>query len=944
MPGLSNNLYPPIFKKSYVPAFVGTCKVYFSISIYNSLNQINQSCVQVIVQNQKTNQSILKKSLYPSGIKITNLIIDNDKKTDDRYYIEISDKDIQGNKFNYNQYYKVQIRFTDNTLSKIPNSSVKIDGWLNSNLDHFSEWSTVLLIKPISAPVISLRNFDSKVSSTTITTSDLTILGTVNQSQSSDHESLKSYRIFIYNNQDSLIEDSGNQYFYNSNEIQYNCKYNFQSGYYYKMTVQILTKNLYQTEESYNFYVSYSSFIDLDATIIAQIDTDAACAVITISNNSLVELGTNIVIRRTSNKENFTIWEDLFTTVIQTSSSLNLVWKDYTIQSGVWYKYSVVRRNKNNFRSLPIEINEPIMGEFEDIFLTTKNQQLKIKFDPQVNNYSRVVSQSLSETIGSKYPFIRRNGKVDYKTFSISGTISYFGDISQNLMHSSKEELYGEYSLLYENYNKNNNITLFNDYIQQREFREKVLDFLYADNVKLYKSATEGNILIKLMNITLTPNNNLSRLIWTFNCSAYEIDDFNYLNCVKYGIQEEGEYIEQDERYITKYGQIIIPTQDIYYKETYNSENIRKYSTVQRYYFGTKDLLTGMLREKYKNLETENTSISVGYLSYLKIELTSNPYLIGIKNGIPSLLTEDDNNIDVLCLGHIVKINGQTIIINKDGIYELSGEGTQITSLSFVSPDEQGIIDFEVNLIENLTTKTDDISELTSIFKVGQLWGTFNLTTNLIRTIYTDIVNKYYFISEDGSFNQSVRKISGLRIQADPGVSFYVKENQDSQYEKHTLNQTGLLEFYDQDTDIRGLYFVGPKLIEVSAQQKQINGIHQYEFYDTEEVISLYNFKNPKNNYVYKVSPFEKMEDGTLIIDKDKLDFIDITKLFYLWSPLNTEAEEIDTLTLGLLYESFDRYIYYQGQWYPFSEENEVLIPNIEAVIDYYCEILRKRY
>ena len=86
------------------------------------------------------------------------------------------------------------------------------------------------------------------------------------------------------------------------------------------------------------------------------------------------------------------------------------------------------------------------------------------------------------------------------------------------------------------------------------------------------------------------------------------------------------------------------------------------------------------------------------------------------------------------------------------------------------------------------------------------------------------------------------------------------------------------------------------------------------------------------------------MEDGTLIIDKDKLDFIDITKLFYLWSPLNTEAEEIDTLTLGLLYESFDRYIYYQGQWYPFSEDNEVLIPNIEAVIDYYCEILRKRY
>jgi len=36
MPGINNNLYPPIFKKSYAPAFVGTCRIYFSISIYNS--------------------------------------------------------------------------------------------------------------------------------------------------------------------------------------------------------------------------------------------------------------------------------------------------------------------------------------------------------------------------------------------------------------------------------------------------------------------------------------------------------------------------------------------------------------------------------------------------------------------------------------------------------------------------------------------------------------------------------------------------------------------------------------------------------------------------------------------------------------------------------------------------------------------------------------------
>jgi len=78
------------------------------------------------------------------------------------------------------------------------------------------------------------------------------------------------------------------------------------------------------------------------------------------------------------------------------------------------------------------------MADFEDIFLTNIEGQLKIRFDPQINNFSKVVSESLVETIGSQYPFIRRNGKVGYKTFSISGTISYLTDIGSNLMHASK--------------------------------------------------------------------------------------------------------------------------------------------------------------------------------------------------------------------------------------------------------------------------------------------------------------------------------------------------------------------------------------------------------------------------------------------------------------------------------------------------------------------------
>ncbi len=113
MPGIENNLYPPIFKKAYVPAFnIGACcRIYFSISIYNSLQEIHPSLVQVTVQNQKTNQSVLSYLNYPSGIMIKSLETDSSKNGSEKYYIEISSADIEGG-FNYNEYYKVQIRFT----------------------------------------------------------------------------------------------------------------------------------------------------------------------------------------------------------------------------------------------------------------------------------------------------------------------------------------------------------------------------------------------------------------------------------------------------------------------------------------------------------------------------------------------------------------------------------------------------------------------------------------------------------------------------------------------------------------------------------------------------------------------------------------------------------------------------------------------------------------
>ena len=80
-----------------------------------------------------------------------------------------------------------------------------------------------------------------------------------------------------------------------------------------------------------------------------------------------------------------------------------------------------------------------------------------------------------------------------------------------------------------------------NDVVFEKLFRDKVLDFLYKDEVKVFKSATEGTFLVILMDISITPNTTLGRRLWTFSATAYQVDDFTIENCSKYGFSTGGE-------------------------------------------------------------------------------------------------------------------------------------------------------------------------------------------------------------------------------------------------------------------------------------------------------------------------------------------------------------------------------------------------------------------
>nr|DAN98159.1 MAG TPA: hypothetical protein [Caudoviricetes sp.] len=65
-------------------------------------------------------------------------------------------------------------------------------------------------------------------------------------------------------------------------------------------------------------------------------------------------------------------------------------------------------------------------------------------------------------------------------------------------------------------------------------------EFLNDFNYKLFKSSTEGNIIIGLLNVSLTPNNTVGRMIYSFSATAYEvlentIENLNEVNIINIG-------------------------------------------------------------------------------------------------------------------------------------------------------------------------------------------------------------------------------------------------------------------------------------------------------------------------------------------------------------------------------------------------------------------------
>ena len=310
----------------------------------------------------------------------------------------------------------------------------------------------------------------------------------------------------------------------------------------------------------------------------------------------------NFLISRSSLDTNYMEWEPLRIIKINGKGPLYSKQKDFTIEQGKKYKYAIQKFNTHDILTNRKETEE-IYADFEDAFLSDGQYQLKIRYNPQVNNFKTVLQENKVETIGSKFPFIFKNGSIEYKEFPIGGLISYQMDESDTFVidknelgfdyeytlldrHSNnsvdrlrklEDRRIELYNLLYKDETKRRSYSkqeleafsvelkniytiisrvndginrydkevinsnehamfdqLGNNFMAERVFKIKVLNWLNNGRPKMFRSPGEGNYIVRLLNTSLAPENPLGRMLHTFSTTAVEIADFNYDNLKKY--------------------------------------------------------------------------------------------------------------------------------------------------------------------------------------------------------------------------------------------------------------------------------------------------------------------------------------------------------------------------------------------------------------------------
>ena len=438
------------------------------------------------------------------------------------------------NKLIEGQYYKAQIAYVSKTD------------------DTTGFYSNATIFKFTKKPIVTIKNLDAEQHNIHFYEYNGVY---ENEDQS---EKVYSYEFNLYDSLNKLIASSGEQLHNSSFDISSNSsvdtwttRHGLNNGIY-SIEYKIKTINgIEECSSRYKLVDNQTSELDLSKywTLLVENNFDSGCINIYLQSkifneddkDKKVSLASGqFVLLRAASDENYEYWNEVarFNLLGENTIEQFLFYKDYTVAQGVTYKYAIQSYNNQNMYSKRL-VSDFIIADFEDMFLSDGDRQLRIRFNPKVTSMKNTILESKTDTIGGQYPFFFRNGRVNYKEFPISGLVTMLMDENQEFVQGLQIQSSFRNSTPSKDTTINTNTRTAlssQNFKQERDFKHEVLEWLTNGKPKQFRSPGEGNYLIRLMNTSLTPNDQLSRMIHTFNCTAYEIDTYNFENLYKYNM------------------------------------------------------------------------------------------------------------------------------------------------------------------------------------------------------------------------------------------------------------------------------------------------------------------------------------------------------------------------------------------------------------------------
>lgn len=1043
-----STLYPPLIR-DFVPAFLASenATVQFSISPYNSISEIKRLHISLVYQytNIKAIESKRLDGNSNDGQIINNIwIVDMSNgsyiqynSVTKMYVLTIPKTILKNESFSTEGYYKLQLRFDE--------SSGDIDeDYLISNRNKFSEWSSVCLLKAIPDIDILLSNFDlsnGQVDTPSFNTGIIPITGEVvfeNNLNGTKAETLRSYEITIYNKTDptDILDSSG--VIYAADQVDLNRIYwlagaeNAIPGTTYVIKIDIVTKNQYTTSKTYEFSIfNYDSTpfnvewnfkrsnleqynITTDGKIITEEDGIVQC---TVSTTEAMPPG-YLYIKRASNLDNFKKWE-LISCTKHNTGIITHTFSDTTVGSLIQYKYSAQYQLTTEAWTLMKKSPDIVYPNFYDMLLSRDGKQLAIRYKESISSLKPVVNRQKVDTLGGKYPKFVENAQMNYKQFSISGLIDAESDYNRKFLDDRDyadamsvydSEMNGRYEIrndtiadeeyAYENTDDPKKIRSHQNTVHdlypkdnwwwERKFREEAIKWLNDGEPKLFRSMPEGNMVVMLTDISLTPEQTIGRRLYNFSATMYEIEDGYSLETLsslgivfilneKEEVTGEGEDISIDT--IVRNGLGQMPSQEMQLGKNQSATIVNRQFNVSMggdtsskgfdyNHINIGDFYNYIVYDKNsalgKKFEVVPDSI---ILTDLQINFESPPTWWSFSGNTISPITEESNLNELKttkALGYKIQLtiegskkgDNRTIdvFVGEKGIYQVPNSLKVIELKIFGLADKNPIATLNYKIEYQITYNTSDIPSGTRSqgTVVGQLSGMWEPNTYIAEQIQEK--HKWNKVNEGKVVLQEfLDDWNALSLEVTPYTIFSLKFKNE-EYGTYVVGRTGLYNL-NKGFDIENLYIMGRRMILVDKERQP--HLDEWEYVLDNSVLE--SGEPIENNSLENLVNEEAANIDSQTNDNDSLGQEDLSRIWDnlfqedLTTPTYTSNEQILQPKYNTVYgitedgELTYKLYYIDGGWYDIEFLNDsysiaVAKVPIHGMINYQGTIVQQKF